>query len=49
VEESREAIRDNKEQIADQEMELKLAIEDAQTKWAQIANNMIKIPFRHKK
>ena len=40
VEESEEAIEDFKEQIVELEKELKLAIEDIQAKWAEIADDM---------
>ncbi len=44
VEESLEAIDDYKQQIADLEKELKHAIEDIQTKWVEIADDMTEIP-----
>jgi t-SNARE complex subunit (syntaxin) len=43
VEESREAIEDFRQQIADLERELKRAIEDVQARWAEIADDMEEI------
>ncbi len=44
VEESEDAIEEYKDQIAELENELKSAIEDVQTKWAEIADDMEEIP-----
>ena len=46
VEESEEAIEDYKQQIADLEQELKRAIEEVQSKWADIADDMAEISVR---
>jgi hypothetical protein len=46
VEESEEAIEDYKQQISDLEKELKRAIGEVQTKWADIADDMTEILVR---